>query len=653
MKFAITYFSPIHPEMEICRRIEKASKKIGHECFFIGADGICFQNNQHISEIQPEFLIVFDPAHYTLFDVFTYHLLWFVPGLVNTQHAILYNSFSRNCEDHLGFPSEKAIEYYRDFYGDINLNYLFPSVPKDYVLPPKKFEGEEKYKAFYAGINVDSKTVRHEKVFRYLDKKGLVQLYGPKSIEGKKNWEGFSSYKGEIKFDGHSLMETANSVGITLALHHEAHASFSMPTNRLFEGLAAGTLVITDKMSFVEQTFGDSVFLIDFDLSEEKKAEEIEKIILWARSNPEEARKKIIKAQEIFLEKFELSKIVGRLCDEHRQRKQLLLDNSLAACKKQKVSVVCEIYDLASLKTITGNILNQDYPYLEILFLCSCELDDTKNELIKKIEDRFPVKSFYLKESRKYADKSRQNVFQLMKEEVSGEKIIFCEGLQHWRSNHIRTLVEKSMRDLAEVVYSGLYYLNPDRTQAPWLYQPIQNLRDKVISCVGDDQNRFYQSLHREFLKSSVIFDSKLLSEFPESKIKFLVGYEHIGLLVHAFLRNYKIVYSDKLTVFLDESPFVMAPEFQKEIYYKPIRLNQRMSLNSLQFVMVSVLAGNKDFENLIAKFSSNIDSSNVGTFFDSYNYGRFKRKLKFALFLTFGVALVGLGLACYSVFFD
>ena len=165
MKFAITYFSPIHPEMEICRRIEKASQNLGIECYFVGSDGLVLQNKKHISEIKPDFLIVFDPAHLTLFDVFTYHLLWFVPGLVNSQHAILYNALSISCDDRLGFPSERAVSYYEQFYGDVNLNFLFPSVPKNYVLPPRDIRDGSTYKAFYAGINVDSKTVRHEKIF--------------------------------------------------------------------------------------------------------------------------------------------------------------------------------------------------------------------------------------------------------------------------------------------------------------------------------------------------------------------------------------------------------------------------------------------------------------------------------------------------------
>ena len=105
MKFAITYFSPVHPEMEICRRIERASQNLGIECYFVGQDGYVLQNKKHITEIKPDFLIVFDPAHLTLFDVFTYHLLWFVPGLVNTQHAIFYNALSINCDDRLGSVS--------------------------------------------------------------------------------------------------------------------------------------------------------------------------------------------------------------------------------------------------------------------------------------------------------------------------------------------------------------------------------------------------------------------------------------------------------------------------------------------------------------------------------------------------------------------
>lgn len=655
MKFAITYFSPVHPEMEICRRIERASQNLGIECYFVGQDGYVLQNKKHITEIKPDFLIVFDPAHLTLFDVFTYHLLWFVPGLVNTQHAIFYNALSINCDDRLGFPSEKAISYYNQFYGDINLNYLFPSVPKNYVLPPREFKSGETYKAFYAGINVDSKTVRHEKIFKYLDEKGLVNLYGPRQIEGKTNWKGFKAYRGEIKFDGHSLMETANASGITLALHHEVHASFSMPTNRLFEGIAAGTLVITDRMSFAEKEFKDCIFFIDFNLPEEKKAKEIEKIILWAQKNPEEAKRRIELAQKIFFEKYELTKVIEKLCDAHDKRKKELFRRSLSNCKHQKVTIVGEVYDLDSLETISENIFNQDYPYLEVLLVFYCSEDEKTQQIVEKIKNKFKVNLFSANFDRKFADDSGPNVYDFLRDNIKSEKFIYCVGLQFWHKNHVRSLVEKANLQNSLAVYSGLYFLNPDKTQTPLVIFPIRHLREKITACISTEQNTYYQSLHREFLKSSVLFDTSLLKSFTEPCSKFLIGYEHIALVISAFMKDNFVVFSEKLTAFLKTSPYQGEPEFQKELYYQPVRLNARMSFNSLQFVLNEAFAQNADFKRLVATtdFESPKVQETLPSYFDNYSYTRFKSKLKKCLLFLCGLVSLALLVAIYSIFFN
>lgn len=653
MKFAITYFSPIHPEMEICRRIEKASQNLGIECYFVGSDGLVLQNKKHISEIKPDFLIVFDPAHLTLFDVFTYHLLWFVPGLVNSQHAILYNALSISCDDRLGFPSERAVSYYEQFYGDVNLNFLFPSVPKNYVLPPRDIRDGSTYKAFYAGINVDSKTVRHEKIFRYLDKKGLVNLYGPRNIEGKANWKGFKSYKGEIKFDGHSLMEAANASGITLALHHEAHASFSMPTNRLFEGIAAGTLVITDKMSFVEKEFKDTVFMIDFNKSEEEKAKEIENIIIWARKNPKEAKRKIEMAQEIFLEKYELTKVIEKLCNAHDKRKKELLERSLSNCNQQYVTVIGEVHDYASLETITDNILNQDYPWLEVTLIFYCKENIKFQEFVDRLKANFKVNVFSAYFDRKFADNSGPNIYGYLCKNVKTEKFIYSVGLQYWHRNHIRTLVEKANLENASAVYSGSYFLNPDNTQTPLVILPIKHLKEKISACINSDENLYYQSLHREFLKSSVIFDTGLLKSITEQESKFLIGYEHIALIVSSFLKENIIVYSEKVTTFLKTNPFKGAPEFQRNLYYHPVRLNSRMSLNSLQFVLREVFSQNSEFKCFLATTDSesqNLQKNALG-YFDIYAFNRFKLKLKKILYILCGLSIIGILLAVYSIF--
>jgi len=634
MKFAITYFSPIHPEMEICRRIEIAAKNLGHECYFINPEGIALQNGRPISELNIEFLLVFDPSHFTLHDVFMYHMLWFVPGLVSTQSALLYDPLSRNCDDHLGFPSPAAQKYYKQFYKTNNDNYLFPSVPKNYLLKPQKKTGvgKDQYKAFYAGINVDSKTVRHEEIFKYLDSQGLIDLYGPKRINGKENWVGFKSFRGSIPFDGHSIMKTANASGITLALHHEAHASFSMPTNRLFEGIAAGTLVITDRMQFVMENFEDSVFVLDFNLSKIEKAKQIEQIINWANKNPEEAREKIAKAQEIFLEKFELTKNLGVICDQHKKREKELLVHSLSLCNKKTVGILLEAYDLLGLQEGIVNIAKQDYPhvvpYLLMFFRPTTEEKKIIASILKQIERFQPlvVDAFV---DRKSAEQKSFNITIFVREKVKEDFIIFCEAKQFWHKNHVRSLVESIVLNKGEIAYSGSYLVDDGKT-FPIVFDCVKDLKRKIVNATLSESDPHYQRFHFDFLKSAVIIKTCVFREFQVDCVPFIYFYEHLVAIVACFLKRKKICFSEKLTVYLKKRPNFFNPEF--EIYPSNPRLSQGMSVNSLQFILNIVFAKDMEFQVLKEMREESIRNNwqiHSQEYLDMPSFNRYKRRQK------------------------
>lgn len=599
VKFAITYFSPIHPEMEICRRIEVAAQNIGVQCYFIGPNGIALQNGKHISELNVDFVLEFDPAYHCLFDNFIYHLLWFVPGLVSNQHAIPYRIFSDNCDDHLAFPSNVALNFYDHCYDTVNPVYLFPSVPRNYVLRPKprSGSGEGKFRAFYAGINVDSKTVRHAKVFEYLDKHHLVDLYGPKEINGKKNWVGFSSYRGEIAFDGHSIMDAANKAGVTLALHHKVHASFSMPTNRIFEGLAAGTLVITDRMHFIEQEFGDTVFMLDSTLTQEEKAHRIHKIIDWANRNPEAATEKILAAQKIFMEKFELSTVIQKLCSQHSDRRQFLLEKSVSRCENKVVTVILEVYDDKALEKQIQNIFNQDYPYIKILAVIHEELTERAKKMLERTKERFAVEVIDAVEDNTYYDYEHFNLFRNLKPDSISDVFCFCAPCQYWHHNHIRSMLESMTVSNSFVAYSGSYYLNSDLTQCPLVCEDVLDLEGKLLSSFSEETTFIYNLFQIEFLRSSLLFSKRVLNLISNREKEFLYYYEHLGLLLATFIAKEKIVFSKKLTVFLQKKPNYENAEFDEQIYYKTVRNNPTMSFNSVQFIFSQVFAQNKKLE--------------------------------------------------------
>lgn len=586
-KFGITYFSAIHPEMEICRRIEVAAKNIGISCFFINKNGICLQNGKHVSELDLDFVIIYDPSHMTFFNTFVYHLHWFVPGLIPIYYENIYNQLSDNCDDHLCFPSEKLNKIFRNHYEHINNNYLFPSVPRNYVLKPKEFLGtkDSQYKVFYAGINVDNNTVRYEKLFRFLDEKGIVSLYGPKIINDKENWVGFSSYKGEIAFDGHSMIDVAHEAGITLAIHHAAHKIFSMPTNRAFEGFASGNLVITEKTSFFEQNFKDSIFMLNDDFTEEQKAKEILRIVNWANSHPKEALRKAQDAQQIFLEKFELTNVISNIYKQHNGRKLYLFDESISNCKNLSITIIVEVYD-ETFKNQFEDLMNQDYTNIELLFIIFNQLSNENSRLLAILEKKFCASRIVVKINKSYADANEFNRLQIIKNYVKTDTFCFSVPLQRWHHNHIRLSLEKLARSNSSVVYSGSYHTDENGWQASYVSNNISNLEEMFLQPFATNISNLYDLLQTQLAKSQLIFKRDLLSLISDDEINVLVSYEHLALTLIAFAYNCKVSYSGKLSLYFEKLIDCNYVENNQSFYYHPVRLNEKMGSFSMHFIL-------------------------------------------------------------------
>lgn len=104
---------------------------------------------------------------------------------------------------------------------------------------------------FYAGIGWDRNAAglqRHEEVFRALEERGVLEIYGPKKIaNGLSPWDGFKSYKGELPFDGSALISKINHVKFALALSSLSHLRSEIASNRIFESIAGGAIPIVDK----------------------------------------------------------------------------------------------------------------------------------------------------------------------------------------------------------------------------------------------------------------------------------------------------------------------------------------------------------------------------------------------------------------------
>jgi hypothetical protein len=167
------------------------------------------------------------------------------------------------------------------------------------VLPPTLGE----LKIFYMGINwekLGQQQSRHQTVLNLLDGTGLLRIYGPEMLRGVKVWDGFQSYQRSLPFDGVSVIEEIHKAGICLALSSQPHKDAALMSNRLFEGLAAGALIICDENPWARTHFGDTLLYVDLRDGAEVVAQQITAHIEWARQNPEAALALAARAQEIF-----------------------------------------------------------------------------------------------------------------------------------------------------------------------------------------------------------------------------------------------------------------------------------------------------------------------------------------------------------------
>jgi hypothetical protein len=165
-------------------------------------------------------------------------------------------------------------------------------------------------RAFYAGINwskLSGRPGRHHEFFKYLDKKDLLDLYGPKKVSHVVPWKGFDSYRGEIPFDGKSLLLKARESGISLVLSAQQHLNEGMISSRLFEGLFAGNAIISDQHPFIKKHLGKSAFYLDFDKGDEYAASQLEEYVEDLRHDPEKLERLQEESHDLFREKFDLT----------------------------------------------------------------------------------------------------------------------------------------------------------------------------------------------------------------------------------------------------------------------------------------------------------------------------------------------------------
>ncbi|WP_159349723.1 glycosyltransferase family protein [Roseomonas harenae] len=85
------------------------------------------------------------------------------------------------------------------------------------------------------------------------------------------------------------MTEDIHKADICLALSSQPRKDAALMSNRLFEGLAAGALIICDEKPWARTHFGDTLLYVGLRNGAEVVAQQIAAHVEWARQNPEAA----------------------------------------------------------------------------------------------------------------------------------------------------------------------------------------------------------------------------------------------------------------------------------------------------------------------------------------------------------------------------
>ena len=451
-------------EDECIARLKIAATALGLECVEIHADGRLLDAPETVvSKKDVDFVLHLHYDTPKFYDVFSFVALW---NPLQFYHEWGYQRTSRNLLTHDDFVScsSRAADDHVARMVRNEMTHLPPLFnlyhsTADIVYPPSL--GDQKL--FYIGINweaINGGKSRHQDVLKRLDQTGLMRIYGPTIFQDVQVWKGYKSYVREIPFDGVSMLQEISKAGIALVLSSQAHKNSELMSNRLFESVAAGALVICDENKFASRFFGDSLLYIDSRCSVEKIFEDIQSHLAWVKTNPEQALAKIAKAQEIIKQRFTLTRNVRDLYVGLNDRKDALLRRQGLDASKPKIQVGLYLlmpeYSAEVLRSHIASVCAQEYTALSpVLVIDGVAAEKNRAAIeqalatssvpIEVLEINFfdygPIGAF--KSERKVG----AVIADLLAEAPRGDAVIFVAPNEVLYSNHVQVLAGSLMRN--------------------------------------------------------------------------------------------------------------------------------------------------------------------------------------------------------------
>lgn len=398
-KFAIVRLWPNiqTAETENIERFKITAKKLGLECIEITEHGKCVKTGRRITAEDVDFAIHLHFSTPKLYDIFSFVALW---NPLRFYYDWGYQKYSRYLvthDDFLSCNSKMADDHVNrmiltDPLHDMPHFEMFHSLSEP-IFPPRIMER----KIFYIGINwekITNQPSRHTELLKKLDETDNLEIYGPRLFQGKNVWADFKSYVSDIPFDGISVIKVIAKVGVALVFSSDAHRASQLMSNRLFEALAAGAVIICDENQFAKKYFGDTILYVHS--KSPTLYNDVSHHLDWLNRNPEKAYEMACKSQKIFKEKFSLDRSIAQIYKNLSIRR-----NSLQSSTFDEPSILVIFLFINTSKESLENfhqlVKKQNYKNIHVLAVrgnctdntdvCECENIKTKSISYIKIDN--------------------------------------------------------------------------------------------------------------------------------------------------------------------------------------------------------------------------------------------------------------------------
>ncbi|MDA0110531.1 hypothetical protein OH456_20410 [Vibrio sp. La 4.2.2] len=481
MKFAVLADWPEvkNAEYEVIKRIQLAADRCGYECLVIDPQGLVIElNDQGYEKLGPRvcdldkvsFVLNLHFASPKVFDKFTFATTWNPPPFFfDWGYPVASRQFA-TADDYLVYNSKPILSHLHNLIGSSRRNidealHMVPSVP---YVEREVLHGLDSNspKVFYSGINwerIANKNGRHHELFQLLDQQGFMRFHGPELFLGHKPWAGFKSFYGEIPFDGVSTIKVIQECGISLVLSSDVHRDSHAATNRLYESLEAGAIIISDDNKFVMDNFGDVVLPISYSKNYEETCNQIVSHVNWIKANPDEAKQLAKKGHERYREIFGLEHQLKTIVNSFDNRKKQV--ESICQVTEGDVETTTVIVDATAgvdkeqLAQTLISVDKQTYPKVKTFVVVETQQESELQSILENLNGEYYIKTVDQESIGTTVEKQRIILKGRVLQEIAAENelsltLYMVQGDVIF-SNHLSSLAYPIINEGADAVCSG------------------------------------------------------------------------------------------------------------------------------------------------------------------------------------------------------